>query len=107
MTSDFKYRELNGQRRKAEQKFRVPKDVNKVEAWAKEHDYPAPKPGEEPWQYLQRMEPYIDQRRAQDMNLTERNARLRKGINRPMVTPQNHAFAPDAIKENTRFESYQ
>ena len=65
VTSDFKYRELNGQCKKDNQKFRVPKDVNKVEAWAKEHDYPIPKPGEEPWQYLQRMEPYIDQRRAQ------------------------------------------
>ncbi len=65
VTSDFKYRELNGQRRKAEQKFRVPKDVNKVEAWAKKHDYPAPRPGEETGTYMRRIEQHIDQHREQ------------------------------------------
>ena len=65
VTSDFKYRELNGQRRKAEQKFRVPKDVNKIAAWAKKHHYPAPKPGEETGHYMLRIERHIAQHRTQ------------------------------------------
>lgn len=63
INSDFKRQKLNGHRANHEQKFTIPRDPNKVMAWAQQNDYPPPRPGEDLTPYTSRIKRLIVDRK--------------------------------------------